>query len=107
MTLESALVGIGHRLPLEKTYYLVRSGDGSRQTVLSMVTVSDPRFVFALQLAVCIRPVDLKADARWITQAPKGPACPLVLSSKHARAHFRNFVKQIGASPVGLPPCGW
>ena len=65
MQLESALVAIGHRPPLEKTFYLVRSGDGSRQTVLSMLT------------------------------APMPPKCPLVLSSKNARSHFRNFVKEI------------
>eukprot|EP01047_Picozoa_sp_COSAG01_P009042 COSAG01_NODE_366_length_18064_cov_35.830615_8_plen_305_part_00 len=64
MQLESALVGIGHRTPTEKTCYLVRSPQG-KQAVLTLLTL------------------------------PKAPQCPLVLSSKSARSHLRNFAKEI------------
>jgi hypothetical protein len=66
MALETPLVAIGHRTPLEKSCYLVQTGGGrGRESILTLLTT------------------------------PLPPTCPLVLSSKTARSHFRNFVREI------------
>lgn len=64
MNLERALIAIGHRLPLDKSYYLIRNEDGKRESTMAMMTV------------------------------PTRPQCPVILTAKSCRSHFRNLYAQ-------------